>query len=69
MEEVLRTAVRVVMEPALRLIRGDPLQWSERPCKHAYEQALEAALMVAVEPGSDARPEAQRGQAQLAPGR
>ena len=27
----LRTAVRVVMEPALRLIQGDPHEWSERP--------------------------------------
>ena len=30
MEEVLRTAVRVVMEPALRLIQGDAHQWSQR---------------------------------------
>ena len=30
MEEVLRTAVRVVMEPALRLIQGDAYQWSEQ---------------------------------------
>jgi hypothetical protein len=29
-EEVLRTAVRVVMEPALRLIQGDAHQWSEQ---------------------------------------
>jgi hypothetical protein len=30
-EEVLRTAGRVVMEPALRLIKGEPHLWSERP--------------------------------------
>jgi len=29
-EEVLRTAVRVEMGPAHRLIQGDPHQWSER---------------------------------------
>jgi hypothetical protein len=29
-EEVLRTAVRVVMEPALWLIQGDAHQWSEQ---------------------------------------
>ena len=27
---ILRAAVRVVMEPALRLIQGDPHQWSEK---------------------------------------
>jgi hypothetical protein len=27
--EILRPAVRVVMEPALRLIQGDAHQWSE----------------------------------------
>jgi hypothetical protein len=29
-EEVLRAAVRIVMEPALRLIQGDAHQWSEQ---------------------------------------
>jgi len=31
-EDLLRAAVHVVMEPALRLLQGDPHSWSERPC-------------------------------------
>jgi len=31
--DVIRAAVRVVMEPALRLLQGDPHAWSTRPCQ------------------------------------
>ena len=31
--EIIRTAVKVVIEPVLRLLQGDPHAWSERPCQ------------------------------------
>ncbi|KKL53656.1 hypothetical protein LCGC14_2273220, partial [marine sediment metagenome] len=31
-EDTIRAAVNVIMEPILRLLQGDPHQWSKRPC-------------------------------------
>lgn len=31
-EPLIRAAVRVVITPVLRLLQGDPHQWSKRPC-------------------------------------
>ena len=31
-DDIIKSAVNIIMQPILQLIEGDPHQWSTRPC-------------------------------------